>query len=97
MGRGRPGLGTLAPVPLSVVCFRAHPPGLDNEAALETLNARLMEAVNATGEIFLSHTKLNGRYTLRLAIGNMHTQDTTCRPRLGTAAILPGFFAKIVC
>ena len=34
-----------------------------------------MDAVNATGEIFLSHTKLNGRYTLRLAIGNMHTQE----------------------
>ena len=45
------------------------------EARSETLNTRLMEAVNATGEIFISHTKLNGRYTLRLAIGNMHTRE----------------------
>jgi aromatic-L-amino-acid decarboxylase len=65
----------LAPAPLSAVCFRAHPSGMEDETALESLNARLMDAVNATGEIFLSHTKLNGRYTLRLAIGNMHTQE----------------------
>ena len=73
----------MAPAPLSAVCFRAHPAQLGNgneneaeaEAELETLNARLMEALNATGEIFISHTRLNGRYTLRLAIGNMHTQE----------------------
>ncbi len=65
----------MAPAPLSAVCFRAHPSHIDSETELETLNARLMEAVNATGEIFISHTKLNGRYTLRLAIGNMHTQE----------------------
>ncbi|MCB8988196.1 MAG: hypothetical protein H6661_10660 [Ardenticatenaceae bacterium] len=34
-----------------------------------------MTAVNATGEIFLSHTKLNGAYTLRLAIGNIRTEE----------------------
>ena len=65
----------MAPAPLSAVCFRAHPPGMNNEAELEALNARLVETVNATGEIFLSHTKLYGKYTLRLAIGNMHTQE----------------------
>ena len=65
----------MAPTPLSAVCFRAHPPDMNDEAELERLNARLVEAVNATGEVFLSHTKLNGRYTLRLAIGNMHTQE----------------------
>jgi len=36
---------------------------------------RLLDAVNATGEIFLSHTKLDGRYVLRLAIGNLHTAE----------------------
>ena len=90
-----PDFERLAPVPMSAVCFRAHPQGLENqtayhttdeavhgvnsekllEARLETLNTRLMEAVNATGEMFISHTKLNGRYTLRLAIGNMHTRE----------------------
>ncbi|HEX6973884.1 MAG TPA: pyridoxal-dependent decarboxylase [Vicinamibacterales bacterium] len=64
----------LAPAPFSVVCFRATAPGMD-EAALDRLNERLLDAVNASGEIFISHTKLNGRYALRLAIGNLHTTD----------------------
>jgi len=33
-----------------------------------------MDAVNSTGEVYLSHTKLDGRYALRLAIGNLRTQ-----------------------
>jgi aromatic-L-amino-acid decarboxylase len=69
---------TLAPHPLSVVCFRYNPAlrqAQDDtgEAELEALNARLLEAVNASGEIFISHTKLNGRYALRLAIGNIRS------------------------
>jgi len=54
-----------APTPFSTVCFRAK--GSDQE------NQRLLERVNASGEVFLSHTVLNGRYCLRLAIGNMGT------------------------
>ena len=65
----------LAPTPLSTVCFRAHPPGLDDNQTLNTLNAALLDAVNETGEIFISHTKLNGKYTLRLAIGNIRTDE----------------------
>jgi len=61
-----------APHPFSVVCFRSRPPGLD-EAGVEAHNARVLEAVNASGEAFLSHTRLNGRYVLRLAIGNRRT------------------------
>lgn len=62
----------LAPHPFSVVCFRFAPPGR-TQAQLEPLNAAIMEAVNATGEVFLSHTKLGERYALRLAIGNLRT------------------------
>ena len=54
-----------APHPLSVVCFRYR--GSDDD------NRRLMDSVNATGKAFLSHTVLNGRYAIRLAIGNMGT------------------------
>jgi aromatic-L-amino-acid decarboxylase len=75
----------LAPVPFSVVCFRARPhrgggtgdsPGDDwTESDLESLNQRLLDAMNATGEVFLSHTKLDGRFVLRLAVGNLRTEE----------------------
>jgi aromatic-L-amino-acid decarboxylase len=71
-----PDFERLAPVPFSVVCFRARPRGRDwSEAELETLNQRLLDGMNATGEVFLSHTKLNGRFTLRLAVGNLRTEE----------------------
>ena len=54
-----------APVPLSLVCFRRM--GSDED------NRELLEKVNASGEVFLSHTELNGRFVLRLAIGNHWT------------------------
>jgi aromatic-L-amino-acid decarboxylase len=60
-----PNFERTAPAPLSVVCFRYK--GTDDE------NRRLLEAVNASGEFFLSHTVLRGKFTLHLAIGNMGT------------------------
>jgi aromatic-L-amino-acid decarboxylase len=66
----------LAPRHFSVVVFRHHPPNLDDEAALESLNARILDAVNASGEVFLSHTKARGRYAIRVAIGNLHTTES---------------------
>jgi aromatic-L-amino-acid decarboxylase len=65
----------LAPTPLSTVCFRAHPPGLESKEVLNRFNEELLNAVNETGEIFISHTKLNGKYTLRLAIGNIRSDE----------------------
>lgn len=70
--QAEPDWEVLAPHPFSVVCFRYAPAGLD-ENALERLNARILDRVNATGEVFLSHTKINGAYALRLAIGNLQT------------------------
>jgi aromatic-L-amino-acid decarboxylase len=70
-----PDFERLAPTPFSTVCFRAHPRGLNDEAELERLNARLLDAVNASGEIYLSHTRLRGAYTLRLAVGNIRTEE----------------------
>ncbi|MBI3763909.1 MAG: amino acid decarboxylase [Chloroflexi bacterium] len=69
-----PDFERLAPTPLSTVCFRARP-AQSAGADLDRLNESLMEAVNATGKVFLSHTKLNGVYTLRLAIGNIRTAE----------------------
>ena len=60
-----------APHPLSVVCFRHAPAG--SGAAADAHNLAIMDAVNATGEAYLSHTKLDGRVVLRIAIGNERT------------------------
>lgn len=70
-----PDFERMAPVPFSTLCFRAHPPGMDDEAALDELNERLLEAVNGTRALFLSHTKLNGKFVIRLAIGNLRTEE----------------------
>jgi aromatic-L-amino-acid/L-tryptophan decarboxylase len=65
----------LAPVPFSVVCFRYRPPRLaDDEPALDEINARIMDAVNRSGEVFLSHTRLDGRFAIRMAVGNLRTE-----------------------
>ncbi len=69
--REEPGWELMAPRPFSLVCFRRDGSDEENEA--------LLERVNATGEIFISHTKLNGRYTLRLAIGNARTTEDDVR------------------
>ena len=66
-----PGWELCAPRLFSLVCFRLEGPDDVNEA--------LLERVNASGEIFLSHTKLDGRYVLRLAIGNARTTEEDVR------------------
>jgi aromatic-L-amino-acid/L-tryptophan decarboxylase len=55
----------LAPVIICVVCFRYNP-GRSNEDELNTLNENLNHRLNDSGKIYLSHTVLNGRYTLRM-------------------------------
>lgn len=63
----------LAAVRFSVVVFRFRPPDCDSEEELERMNAELLQRINASGEVFLSHTKVAGRYALRLAVGNVRT------------------------
>jgi len=78
-----PDFELLAPVPFSVVCFRHRPRGLpengETESYLNRLNERLLESVNEAGEVFLSHTELNGKFTLRLAVGNLRTTQAYVR------------------
>jgi aromatic-L-amino-acid decarboxylase len=75
-----PDFERLAPVPFSVVCFRANPAalGLSDDAADE-INGKLLDRVNATGEVFLSHTRLNGRLALRVAVGHLRTTERHIR------------------
>jgi aromatic-L-amino-acid decarboxylase len=59
----------MAPVPFATVCFRFKPESVTDTETLNRLNMQLMETLNATGKLYLTHTKLNGRVTLRLVIG----------------------------
>jgi aromatic-L-amino-acid/L-tryptophan decarboxylase len=71
-----PDFERLAPVPFSVVCFRARPGHKPmSQAELNALNEKLLGSVNATGEVFLSHTVLDDRFTLRLAVGHLRTSE----------------------
>ncbi|HSG06718.1 MAG TPA: pyridoxal-dependent decarboxylase [Longimicrobiales bacterium] len=63
-----------APVPLALVCLRFAPTGLDGEAA-DALNQRILDEVNASGEAFLTSTRLRGRLVLRVAVGNLKTTE----------------------
>ena len=69
--REEPGWELAAPRPFSLVCFRREASDEENEA--------LLERVNASGEIFLSHTRLFGRHVLRLAIGSARTTEEDVR------------------
>jgi len=60
---------------LSVVCFRAHPAGIDNEMVLDGLNEKILNRINATGHYFLSHTRVHGKFTMRIAISNIRTTE----------------------
>lgn len=63
----------LAPRPLNLVCFRYHPDGL-REEQLNALNEKLVAQLNATGKLYLTHTKVNGKYTLRIVIGQTNVE-----------------------
>jgi aromatic-L-amino-acid decarboxylase len=66
----------LAPVPFSVVCLRWNPKSAHLSAMeLDAANERLVDLVNATGEIFLSHTRLRGCVAIRIAIGHIDTAE----------------------
>ena len=84
---GEPDFELLAPAPLSVVCLRAHPPGLDDPGTLDALNQRIVERINTGGRFFVSHTKLRGEYAIRVAFGGVRQEERHAR---GVIAALRG-------
>jgi aromatic-L-amino-acid decarboxylase len=64
----------LAPHPLATVCFRLHPTEINDEDKLNQLNAAFLEEINKSERIFLTHTKLNGKFTLRFVVGQTRTE-----------------------
>ena len=66
---------------LNFTCFRHVPSGMteeeeeeEEEEELNTLNATLLEQINLEGKVFLSHTKVNGKYSLRMVIGQTYVE-----------------------
>ncbi len=83
-----PDFELMAPVPFALVCFRANPrvddshvssppvsKGRLSDEEVDTLNERTMNEINASGEAYLSHTKLNGKFTLRLSVGSIRVEQ----------------------
>ncbi len=65
----------MAPANLGVVCFRAILNKNKSENELNTFNEYLLSKINKSGKLFLSHTKLNGKYILRISISGLRTQE----------------------
>lgn len=64
----------LAPVNFSLVCFRFKPDGITDETILNELNEKLLLKLNSGGKIYLTHTKLNGKYTLRMVVAQTYVE-----------------------
>ncbi|HMD33618.1 MAG TPA: pyridoxal-dependent decarboxylase [Vicinamibacterales bacterium] len=71
-----PDFERLAPVPFSVVCFRWRPRSAHfSDAELDVMNERIVDLVNRSGDVFIAHTRLRGRLSLRVAIGHLKTTE----------------------
>lgn len=64
----------LAPVDFSLVCFRYLPSGITDEASINEINEQLLQTLNAGGKLYMTHTKLNGKYTLRMVIAQTYVE-----------------------
>jgi aromatic-L-amino-acid decarboxylase len=72
--RAEDGFELMAPVSLSLVCFRYQPPNMDSDEEINAANERLLAEVNDSGNVHLTHTKLGGRYVIRMCVGQLYTQ-----------------------
>ncbi|CAN5914689.1 pyridoxal-dependent decarboxylase [soil metagenome] len=69
-----PSFELVAPVVMAVVCFRYLPADMDADAA-DAFNVRVVERVNASGEAYITHTRLAGRACMRIGVGNIATTE----------------------
>ena len=78
-----PALELLSPARFGICCFRAHPAGVDEPRTLDALNERILAAVNQSGRYFISSTRLNGAYSLRICVLGYRTTADDIRGLIG--------------
>jgi aromatic-L-amino-acid decarboxylase len=69
-----PDFEIMAENPLNMVCFRFHPKDIHDDASLNVLNQNIVQELNDTGETFITHTKVNGAYVIRLVAGQTYIE-----------------------
>lgn len=70
-----PGIEIVAPVQFNVICFRIVPEKLQNVDEINTYNEQFLKSLNATGKLYLTHTKINEKYVLRLVLGQTYLKE----------------------
>jgi aromatic-L-amino-acid decarboxylase len=71
--RAEPDFELVSPPRLALLSFRYRPAAIEDEAALDALNERLLQALNYGGRVYLTQNRVRGRYVIRFAIGQLHT------------------------
>lgn len=74
-----PGFELMAPVPLNLVCFRLHPEGVNDEARLDEINSTFIQALNSSGKILLTQTRLDNKFVIRFVAGQTHATLETIK------------------
>ena len=64
----------MAPVTMNLVCFRLKPKGVEDQADLNRINETLLKKINTSGKAYMSHTKINGSFTIRMVIANTYVE-----------------------
>ncbi len=65
----------MAPVTLNLVCFRCKPSGWEDEPAIDRLNEDLLRSINQSGRAYMTHTRVAGRYAIRMVIAQTHVEQ----------------------
>ncbi len=69
----------MAQVNFGVVCFRFHPADINDENRLNELNEKLLNIINESGRLFISHSKIHGKYFIRVSISGLRTEEKNVR------------------
>jgi aromatic-L-amino-acid decarboxylase len=65
----------MAPVTMNLVCFRYRPKGIEDDNEISRINEKLLKKINATGRAFVTHTKINGRYVIRMVVAQTNVEQ----------------------